>query len=293
MENNKDTTEHGENRNQKDTQSISKDLVFSSYNNQSVIVKKTDKLVTALYMVTDFMEDSEPMKMRLRTLAIRLLSTIRVFDKAPGNAQSASFEKADSFLEEILSLIDIASTVGVVSAMNGSILMKEFHALSEIIRTNHQLAGRSYFNPKPLSDFLLKDELFAESPRMPFSYSPTDRIPRPPVFDVKDPPSHEATATRSSQNSQGQNKAAEISHSDIVTTKLRSSGAKSDIALKIARRGDIINFIKDKKEVTIKDISSVIVGCSEKTIQRMLGVLVSEGVLKRTGDKRWSRYSLV
>jgi hypothetical protein len=42
----------------------------------------------------------------------------------------------------------------------------------------------------------------------------------------------------------------------------------------------------------IKDVSPLIEGCSEKTIQRELMSMVHNGTLKKIGEKRWSRYSL-
>ena len=48
--------------------------------------------------------------------------------------------------------------------------------------------------------------------------------------------------------------------------------------------------MKGKNEYTIKDIALHIPGVSEKTVQRDLQALVSAGVLKRKGERRWSRY---
>jgi Fic family protein len=59
------------------------------------------------------------------------------------------------------------------------------------------------------------------------------------------------------------------------------------------RKEMILNIIKQNKEVTIRDITSVITDCSEKTIQRDLSALVASGVLKREGERRWSKYALV
>ncbi|MEK7062719.1 MAG: DeoR family transcriptional regulator, partial [Patescibacteria group bacterium] len=55
----------------------------------------------------------------------------------------------------------------------------------------------------------------------------------------------------------------------------------------------IIEIIKTKGKVNIKDISKLIKGCSEKTIQRKLISLVKNGILKKEGERRWSRYSLI
>ncbi len=62
--------------------------------------------------------------------------------------------------------------------------------------------------------------------------------------------------------------------------------------IKNDRQVTIINTIKEKGELSIKDLTDVIKGCSEKTIQRELISLVTDGVLYKTGERRWSRYSL-
>ena len=54
----------------------------------------------------------------------------------------------------------------------------------------------------------------------------------------------------------------------------------------------IISFLKGKDWTSIKDITDAIEGCSTKTIQRELADLVHQGVLKKKGDRRWSRYLL-
>ena len=58
------------------------------------------------------------------------------------------------------------------------------------------------------------------------------------------------------------------------------------------RQEQILSVIKDKKEVYIKDISTVLLDVSEKTIQRELAALVLADVLEKRGDKRWTTYIL-
>ena len=74
------------------------------------------------------------------------------------------------------------------------------------------------------------------------------------------------------------------------TNNSKETGAVS--MKKNYRQGIILDIIKSKKEVMIKDISSHIKDCSEKTIQRELLAMVDAGVLKKLGEKRWSKYSL-
>ena len=58
------------------------------------------------------------------------------------------------------------------------------------------------------------------------------------------------------------------------------------------RRERIKTILEAKKEATIKDISEIITDVSEKTIQRELNALIEENIVKREGERRWSRYSL-
>jgi len=59
------------------------------------------------------------------------------------------------------------------------------------------------------------------------------------------------------------------------------------------RKDKILEIIKAKGEVSIGELSSVFAECSEKTVQRDLLEMVAKGVLKKEGDKRWRRYSLI
>ncbi len=52
----------------------------------------------------------------------------------------------------------------------------------------------------------------------------------------------------------------------------------------------ILDFVLSRKGVSIKDISSVVKDCSEKTIQRELGELIKRGQIRKVGERRWSLY---
>ena len=57
------------------------------------------------------------------------------------------------------------------------------------------------------------------------------------------------------------------------------------------RTSKIVEFVNKNNPVSIKDITTFVHDCSEKTIQRELNVLIGRGVLQRTGERRWSQYS--
>ncbi len=54
----------------------------------------------------------------------------------------------------------------------------------------------------------------------------------------------------------------------------------------------IKDILSSQGQATIKDIAAHIKDCSEKTIQRELNLLISEGTVRKEGERRWSRYSL-
>src|SRR3972149_6868328 len=75
---------------------------------------KTNKLITALYIVTDIMDKDEPFRNKLRTLGTGILSDMYVY---PASACGK--------ISELMSFLDIASVVNIISEMNCNILRKE------------------------------------------------------------------------------------------------------------------------------------------------------------------------
>jgi predicted HTH transcriptional regulator len=59
------------------------------------------------------------------------------------------------------------------------------------------------------------------------------------------------------------------------------------------REKRVLDVIRDKGVVSIKDISTVIFDVSEKTIQRTLQLLIDKGQIKKEGERRWAKYQLV
>ena len=58
------------------------------------------------------------------------------------------------------------------------------------------------------------------------------------------------------------------------------------------RKETIAEILKEKGQVSIKDISDVIKNVSEKSIQRDLQSMIEKGQVIRQGERRWSVYSL-
>jgi predicted HTH transcriptional regulator len=59
------------------------------------------------------------------------------------------------------------------------------------------------------------------------------------------------------------------------------------------RKRKILNLVKENEWISIREIAASLKEFGEKSIQRDLLEMVEAGILKKTGDKRWRKYSLV
>jgi len=234
--------------------------------------KKTEKLITALYMVTDCMDSEDALKNKLRFLGVDLLSDMYKLSVATFMERHNRLQISISKISEILSFVDISSTIGFISEMNANILKREFNFLiSEL---------QAHLKEKQNSSFIL-DEKTLEVPR--------------PIEEIK------RTFTNGHDIGQYKGQIKDNYELRINNYELNKSKEKQDNPYSKQERTDkILSLIKFRGElpdgetgVSIKDISSKFTDCSEKTIQRELNDLVSKGKLKKTGEKRWSRYHFI
>ena len=199
----------------KDTLKDTKGQYIKDRNSQ-LVLSKSHKLSSALYAVTNFMSDMDPLKWQLRHQVLEMLSAVSV-----GNLESAL-----SLADQVVSLIDIALLAQTVSEMNFSLLKREF--------------------------LVFRGELLEQSAPISFELAKL------------------AVLGEKSQNG--------------IVPKVQSG----------ARQGLILELIKQKGGISsIRDLAQAIPGLSSKTIQRELIVLVHQGLLKKEGKRRWSRYRLV
>ena len=165
----------------------------------------------------------------------------------------------DALARELLALssvLSIARAGGLLSAMNADLIAREAQHLL------HEVAG--YEEPRLfLEEAPTLAELARSSVRQP-------QAPRPAAA-----PREERRAVRAS---------AEQPPLD--------NGHVSDTPARGSRQEAILSILSQKGSVYIKDISMVIRDVSEKTIQRELQTLVEAGRVAKTGERRWTTYSI-
>src|SRR3989338_9708564 len=92
---------------------------------------KTNKLVTALYIVTDIIDKDEPIRHKLRNLGTEIISDPERI--RPGGTYGAGMSMR---IDQIMSFLDIASAMNFISEMNCEILRKEFLELKASVQEN-------------------------------------------------------------------------------------------------------------------------------------------------------------
>jgi hypothetical protein len=261
----------------------------------TVSYTKTQKLITALYMVTDIIDKDEPIRNKLRTLGVEILSDTHLI-KQNNVGHPMSF--INSKISELLSFLAIASDLNIISQMNCSILKKEFSELDQSIKD-------SVGNTEVLNKRINLVEFFANSNEKeldPYPASPLLRgRSKEGVFAQLNSKGHlPARAGTSLGVQKGSTLLKALRGVNVPARPIGGSDRSFDI-LKKQRRDNIINIIriigggatikdiKDKAKVNPSQAGSL-VSCGEKTLQRELFSMVRDGVLYKTGEKRWSRY---
>jgi len=257
--------------------------------------KKTEKLTTALYMVTSFLSDNEPLKWKLRERAVDLLSDISSVRNSNTGEVENIYADHSFAVEEMVSLLEVAVASKLISEMNFSILKKEYLSLKALIDSDE-------YAEKKTGRFIFSQNFFPKREKLESTANGHKQL-------IKDS-TQESDITKEEGNtvdSKGQTRSTtprttlptlqgqKNSFTGVRPTKKTNSQARTfkDIkAGKTNRRDAVLKLFKKNKELTIKDISREVSGCSEKTIQRELIALVSKGVLNKKGERRWSRYSL-
>ncbi len=229
------------------------------------IFKKTEKITAALYLVSGLLKDDEPIKWELRDRGVDLLSSSFTASSAVPGDKNIVIQSLFTAALETISLLNVAKLCNLVSEMNHKMLVKEIDNILGMLRD--RLAQNAENAGYVLSESFFKTpDLFSSGFRS----------------DQRELKGHLS-------DSYAENKPKDRS----LTKSMASNNDSSDLQNKKNQRQEsILSLLKGQSNLTIKDFSRVIKDCSEKTIQRELLDLVDKGVIKKEGERRWSKYSL-
>lgn len=289
----------------------------------TLVAKKSERLVTALYLVTDLMNDNEPIKHGIRKNAVTLLSSMNALSQPDVKDRIIEFKMSLKATTEILSLLHVSVTTGIVSEMNGQLLVNGFRSLQLILEKKQPIlteemlavddeelgnsdnysstiATTSYDVLTPLAltrlhgnsrDIRNVEEQLRQS-RIVAKMEQRDIKGQHGEVPIKD--NFNKGTLRGEENHSVSNKNMGSVHSLLLDNKSKQTrGVSSSFQMrKNGRREQILALFVKGVDVSIKDIATRIRGCSEKTIQRELNSLLADNLIERIGEKRWSRYVL-
>ena len=123
----------------------------------SYLSRKSEKLTTALYMVTDILSDKEPLKWQAREAGVEVLSDITIASSASPSERMSMLRTTMKTIERVVSFLDIASSTRMITEMNASVLRKEYLALKDNVEaqwnsvhnSSREMLTERYFDVPP------------------------------------------------------------------------------------------------------------------------------------------------
>lgn len=218
--------------------------------------RKAERIVAAIFLATNHVPAEEPLKIEIRRTALSILPKIIDSSDEMRSSVSATLSDVQTTIRHVISLTKMMVFGALISPQNAEMMVGAADELGSFILS----AQRS-----PLSEKIL----FSKS-----DFLETADIYKGHLRDIKDRSIVKDT----------------ISLKDNQNMSLIASSITSRAASPRAR--GIMSILRGGGELHIRDIAAHLPEYSEKTIQRELNVLIEEGVVKRNGLRRWSRYSL-
>lgn len=239
------------------------------------LIKNLQQISLAVYMVTDCVEDSEPLRLEARGAILRAMKSI---SHIMGNVQASSieFRSAGAAMQLVREHVSILEIMGYVSGMNASILITEIDKFIARLDTS------------------LLDMDSPHEAKIPLRSDMSLGIDLGEFFYKK-------------SGNQDYNVVSDYDTDSVDTSK---SGEKSLVRVeremgRLKRKSLILKLFRElpspagEKELTLNELVEKYSryggegNISEKTIQRELADLVTEGALEKIGSKRWVKYRLV
>ena len=252
--------------NEKNVQKFEQKSVFNNNDRYSFVFNKQEKIVAALYLITNLMGDQEPIKWQIRDVALKTLTQTLGITTTQLEERVKISRLCAASLTELISLVKIAHIAHHISTMNHELLMREFSLILDTV----QAISEEQTDPKHES--ILSHDFFN---------TPTPLV----IKKTSDLYKGQSASGSLYEPSTAGNQAL----SD-TTQKAPFSSPKG--TQKESRQEAIFRLLRNSNNLSVRDFAAEIKDCSEKTIQRELLSLVEQGVLNKSGERRWSTYSL-
>ena len=215
--------------------------------------ERIQKLTEALYRVTELFPDKEPLKWQLRANAIELLDFLAT---AEGKEISDSRKSAD-LAKKISCFLKLA-----------------YDSSAFIYSINFEILRQEYLN---LGDSL---KLHIEDKKIIFNLNPVSN-------------GHSSDSNGHLPDYNGHKKQKDNVEQSQQIEQIEQTGQPQQPIVLKERKRKILSLLDKNEWRNIRDICHSLPGLATKSVQRDLLEMVGAGILKKEGNKRWRKYSVV
>lgn len=258
-------------KNIKDIEDIN---VFEQSQYLNFMVKKAEKIVTAIYLVTNLFPSNDPMKQILRKKSVFLLSEINHMRQIFDSTEVRPLLNLDRSISSIISLLNVSKDSRLISEMNHSILEKEIKNLANIYVNDNKITK---------SEILFNSDFFETNKKSLLPY-------QGPINDSQYEQKKERQNVGIKMSFRKNDYKMSFNNKTSKKKIIKRKTGPKQLETKEKRRDLIKSLVKSNKFITIKDATKLMPDYSEKTIQRELNLMVNEGSIRREGTRRWSKY---
>lgn len=245
--------------------------VFKHDYNLFIVYRRLENISSAIFLITNDLSDTEPLKLSLRKKSLEAISQAVSFI-ADIKTEMHQLRNAVSAILELSSFISIAQASGAISEMNGTLLQKEMRKLEDTVSSVIASSTKKLvIDPTLFADVDLQARQFDHIQQITEKRAPAT-LPRASINTI---------------NNLNASQSPVAKKPFVPKPQSEQAGAP-----KSERRDLILKLLAQRGNLNVKDFTTVISDYSEKTIQRELLALVDEGVVKKQGERRWSTYSL-
>jgi len=221
------------------------------------VYRRAERIASAVVLLTNHIEDKEPLKSEARKASVEILSNILAIRDEMRSPNSPEVNNLKMSVRKVISIVRLLAVSGHVSFQNAEIVTE---ALDELL---------SFITASRRSNL-----------------SESVSISREDLIDVRDTQRfvQERAIEKTARS------AVETGEVMGVTPSANTDTSKAPAPIS-PRSQAILDVLQAQGELGIRDIASNLPEYSEKMIQRELAELVPRGKVKKTGQKRWSRYT--
>jgi len=212
------------------------------------------RATAAVYRVTDFLPDEEPMKWKMRRDAIEINDCIEQNSNKKNATRSDMLEQARNVCYSLRGTLAVAGRGGFIARLNFQILEKEYVIISDIL--SEMIAKMSDTTLENLWDISIGHTFFKKD---------TEDIQK-------------LSAGRSGGTKSG----------SLDSKKIKEEPSSSN-----ERQESIKKILHKHGWLGVGEVTSLCgSGVSPKTVQRDLIALTESGVIQSRGERRWRKYAL-